>query len=100
MNLPGFNPCKGFRCFEASASNLALAASFSVSIPVRVLDVLKPRASVSFSSVRIVSIPVRVLDVLKLKDKNTAEETAKTEKREESVFSIQNFSIVRPPEEN
>lgn len=34
-----------------------------------------------------------------INNKNTVEETAKTEKREESVFKIADFTIVRPPEE-
>ena len=35
-----FNPCKGFRCFEAGAELVTLPRG-AVSIPVRVLDVLK-----------------------------------------------------------
>ena len=38
-----FNPCKGFRCFEATSSRAEIKPR-AVSIPVRVLDVLKPAA--------------------------------------------------------
>ena len=34
-----------------------------------------------------------------IKDKNKTEEDTKTEKREESVYTIGNFTIVRPPEQ-
>ena len=37
----GFNPCKGFRCFEAAIYAFDTHDSILVSIPVRVLDVLK-----------------------------------------------------------
>ena len=83
-----FNPCKGFRCFEAHKSLDPFCREFVVSIPVRVLDVLKPDCYPIASAIRrfnpckgfrcfeapkperqqwrgSVSIPVRVLDVLK-----------------------------------
>ena len=65
QKLIGFNPCKGFRCFEASVHQISVFYRCKVSIPVRVLDVLKLEAIAPICPMFSVSIPVRVLDVLK-----------------------------------
>ena len=66
LNITGFNPCKGFRCFEARVCGGFMPCSGRVSIPVRVLDVLKQASLVIIMGLKgYVSIPVRVLDVLK-----------------------------------
>ena len=62
-----FNPCKGFRCFEAPEPKSLYDHLTLVSIPVRVLDVLKLAKLLEVMPDYEVSIPVRVLDVLKLR---------------------------------